>query len=79
MTSKDDKTLGYGPEDENGMSLEPVMSAVKPGEVTEELQEGFNVWSLGALVLCLMATWEALATVVASALTNGGPPCLFYN
>lgn len=79
MTSKDDKPMGYGPGGEDGMPLEPVMSAVKPGEVTEELQEGFNVWSLGALVLCLMATWEALATVVASALTNGGPPCLFYN
>ena len=58
--------------------LEPIASIVKPGE-TEELREGFNVWSLGALLVCLMATWEALATVVASALTNGGPPCLFFN
>lgn len=58
--------------------LEQINSIIKAGE-TEELQEGFNVWSLGALLVCLMATWEALATVVASALTNGGPPCLFYN
>lgn len=79
MTSKDDKSMACGPQDDTEIPLEPVMSAVKPGEITEELQEGFNVWSLGALVLCLMATWEALATVVASALTNGGPPCLFYN
>ncbi|KXT01296.1 hypothetical protein AC578_2709 [Pseudocercospora eumusae] len=58
--------------------LEPISSIVKPGE-TEELRQGFNVWSLGALLVCLMAIWEALATVVASALTNGGPPCLFFN
>ncbi|KAI5364011.1 Putative amino acid/polyamine transporter I [Septoria linicola] len=58
--------------------LEQINSIIKAGE-TEELREGFSVWSLGALLVCLMATWEALATVVASALTNGGPPCLFYN
>jgi hypothetical protein len=27
----------------------------------------------------LMGTWEALTSVVAAALTNGGAPCLFYN
>lgn len=76
MATKDDPKINdYGPE----IALEPVLSAIKPGEITEELREGFNVWSLAALVLCLMATWEALATVVASALTNGGAPCLFYN
>lgn len=68
----------HGPAKESETPLEPFMSAIKPGE-TEELREGFNVWSLGALLVCLMATWEALATVVTSALTNGGPPCLFYN
>ena len=45
----------------------------------QELQRGFSVWSLGALCLCLMATWEALGTVVAAALIAGGAPCLFYN
>jgi hypothetical protein len=44
-----------------------------------ELRHQFSVWSLGSLCLCLMATWEALSTVVATALTNGGAPCLFYN
>jgi choline transport protein len=45
----------------------------------QELRREFSVWSLGALCLTLMATWEALGSVVAAALTNGGPPCLFYN
>lgn len=45
----------------------------------EELRQGFSVWSLGGLCLCLMATWEALSSVVAAALTSGGAPCLFYN
>ncbi|KAF8846923.1 hypothetical protein BDZ45DRAFT_709869 [Acephala macrosclerotiorum] len=44
-----------------------------------ELRKQFNVWSLGSLCLCLMATWEALSTVVATTLINGGAPCLFYN
>ena len=46
---------------------------------TAGLRHNFSVWSLASLCLCLMATWEALATVVAAALTNGGAPCLFYN
>lgn len=45
----------------------------------EELQRQFSVWSLGSLCLCLMATWEALGSVVALALLSGGAPCLFYN
>jgi choline transport protein len=45
----------------------------------QELRRDFSVWSLGSLCLCLMATWEALSSVVAAALTNGGAPCLFYN
>ncbi|KAK5104620.1 hypothetical protein LTS08_002511 [Lithohypha guttulata] len=44
-----------------------------------ELEKKFSVWSLGSLCLCLMATWEALSTVVAQALVSGGAPCLFYN
>ena len=44
-----------------------------------ELRREFSVWSLGSLCLCLMATWEAISSVVTAALTNGGAPCLFYN
>lgn len=44
-----------------------------------ELERSFSVWSLGSLCLCLMATWEALSSVVAQALVSGGAPCLFYN
>jgi hypothetical protein len=45
----------------------------------QELRRGFSIRSLGGLCLCLMATWEALSTVVATALISGGAPCLFYN
>lgn len=45
----------------------------------QELNRGFSVLTLSSLVLCLMATWEALSTVISSALVSGGPPCLFYN
>lgn len=45
----------------------------------QELERRFSLPALGALCLCLMATWEALSTVISSALTSGGPPCLFYN
>lgn len=45
----------------------------------QELVRGFSVLALGSLVMCLMATWEALSTVISSALISGGPPCLFYN
>lgn len=43
-----------------------------------ELRREFSVWSSGSLCLCLMANWEAISSVVAAALTNGGAPCLFY-
>ena len=46
---------------------------------SQELARRFSLPALGALCLCLMATWEALSTVLASALISGGPPCLFYN
>lgn len=42
----------------------------------QELRREFSVWSLGSLCLRLMATWEALSSVVAARLTNGGAPCL---
>jgi hypothetical protein len=45
----------------------------------EEIPREFSVWSLSSLLVCLMATWEALSTVVAQALVSGGAPCLFYN
>lgn len=45
----------------------------------QELRRDFSIWSLGCLCLCLMATWEALSSVVAAALISGGAPCLFYN
>ncbi|KAG9769434.1 Choline transport protein [Exophiala dermatitidis] len=45
----------------------------------QELRREFSLWSLGALCLCLMATWEALSSAVAAALVSGGAPCLFYN
>lgn len=45
----------------------------------QELQRNFSLWSLGSLCVCLMATWEALGSVLALALASGGAPCLFYN
>ncbi|KAJ5211391.1 Amino acid/polyamine transporter I [Penicillium cf. griseofulvum] len=45
----------------------------------QELRRDFSVWSIVCLQISLMATWEALSAVVATALTNGGAPCLFYN
>jgi hypothetical protein len=45
----------------------------------QELQRSFSLPSLVGLCLCLMATWEALSSVIVAALASGGPPCLFYN
>jgi hypothetical protein len=45
----------------------------------QELRRDYSLWSLASLCLCLMATWEALATFIATALTTGGGPCLFFN
>lgn len=64
----------------NGTDVELQAGAVSPlSGHAEELRRDFSVWSLGALLVCLMGTWEALSSVVAQALTNGGAPCLFYN
>jgi len=62
-------------------SGEVTMEKAEPGTVgsVEELPRKFSVWSLGSLLICLMATWEALSSVVAQALISGGAPCLFYN
>ncbi|RBR12048.1 hypothetical protein FVER53590_04393 [Fusarium verticillioides] len=46
---------------------------------TQELRRQYSLFSLCALCVCLMATWEALSSVVATALVSGGAPCLFYN
>ncbi|RGP72014.1 hypothetical protein FLONG3_6913 [Fusarium longipes] len=46
---------------------------------TQELRRQYSLLSLSALCICLMGTWEALSSVVATALINGGAPCLFYN
>lgn len=45
----------------------------------QELRREFSLWSIVCLQISLMATWEALSSVVATALTSGGAPCLFYN
>ena len=62
-------------------SGEVAMEKAEIGTVgyVEELPRKFSVWSLGSLLVCLMATWEALSSVVAQALISGGAPCLFYN
>jgi hypothetical protein len=62
-------------------SEEITMEKAGPGTIgeVEELPREFSVWSLGSLLICLMATWEALSSVVAQALISGGAPCLFYN
>ncbi|KAI1865384.1 uncharacterized protein JN550_008432 [Neoarthrinium moseri] len=46
---------------------------------TQELRREFSLWSMAALCMCLMATWEALSSVLGSAIVAGGAPCLFYN
>ncbi|KAL2068425.1 hypothetical protein VTL71DRAFT_16523 [Oculimacula yallundae] len=40
-------------------------------EANPKLRQQFSKWSLGSLCLCLMATWEALASVVTTALNAG--------
>lgn len=71
---------GYPMVDES--KIQPVtttQSADGPNMDEPELEKSFSIWSLGSLCLCLMATWEALSSVVAQALISGGAPCLFYN
>ncbi|KAF4990282.1 hypothetical protein FDECE_14425 [Fusarium decemcellulare] len=47
--------------------------------ISSQLERSFSLPSLIGLCLCLMATWEASAAVLAQALLSGGAPCLFYN
>jgi hypothetical protein len=64
------------PEHENGLGDERRLAQLGHKEA---LRRSFSLHTLGALCICLMATWEALSTVIATALQSGGPPCLFYN
>lgn len=71
---------GYNMADDS--KIQPVTTAQSSdGHIVDEpaLEKSFSLWSLGSLCLCLMATWEALSSVVAQALISGGAPCLFYN
>lgn len=45
----------------------------------QELGRRFSLPTMISLCICLMATWEAASTVIATALVSGGAPCLFYN
>jgi choline transport protein len=74
------KEKAYPVHDSKDLSMEKAEPVVV-GHVghIDELPVKFSVWSLGALLVCLMATWEALSSVVAQALISGGAPCLFYN
>ncbi|KAH6651539.1 amino acid permease-domain-containing protein [Truncatella angustata] len=55
------------------------VAALRAAGYDQELDRTFSLPAMGCLCLCLMATWEALSTVVSAALVSGGPPCLFYN
>lgn len=72
LDTKDDKVASP----EKPISDEEQLAAL--GHV-QELRREFSLWSIVALQISLMATWEALSSVVSTALTNGGAPCLFYN
>lgn len=61
---------------EKSLSDEEQLTAL--GHV-QELRREFSLWSIVCLQISLMATWEALSSVVTTALTSGGAPCLFYN
>ncbi|KAJ5377118.1 uncharacterized protein N7496_004527 [Penicillium cataractarum] len=74
MTSISDLDTKVAPE--QPISDEEQLAAL--GHV-QELRREFSLWSIVCLQISLMATWEALSSVVATALTNGGAPCLFYN
>lgn len=66
----------YSSEHDNALSDERRLAQLGH---KESLRRSFSLYTLGALCVCLMATWEALSTVIATALASGGPPCLFYN
>ena len=44
----------------------------------QQLRRRFNIWSMLALSLCLLATWEALSTTLIAALLSGGPVSVIY-
>ncbi|WKT40408.1 Amino acid/polyamine transporter I [Fusarium oxysporum f. sp. vasinfectum] len=65
-------------EGDTGVSSDDALRLAQLGH-TQELRRQYSLFSLCALCVCLMATWEALSSVVATALITGGAPCLFYN
>lgn len=69
-------TKSQSPEDKGSVDDGEQLAAL--GHV-QELRREFSIWSIICLQVSLMATWEALSSVAAAALTNGGRPCLFYN
>ncbi|KAF4984987.1 hypothetical protein FDECE_16919 [Fusarium decemcellulare] len=46
---------------------------------SQDLDRRFSLVSAASLCMCLLATWEALSSVISAALESGGAPCLFYN
>jgi hypothetical protein len=64
--------------DNPGKSINDEEQLAALGHV-QELRREFSLWSIVCLQISLMATWEALSSVVTTALTNGGAPCLIYN
>lgn len=72
--------LNQDSKDQKDLELREVNTQISTGGgLVQELPREFSLGSLLCLQLALMATWEALSSVVGTALTNGGPPCLFYN
>ncbi|KAG5744666.1 hypothetical protein H9Q70_012633 [Fusarium xylarioides] len=65
-------------EGNTGVSSDDALRLAQLGH-TQELRRQYSLFSLISLCVCLMATWEALSSVVATALITGGAPCLFYN
>lgn len=46
---------------------------------TQTLERNFSLVSAASMCMCLLATWEAVSSVLSAALISGGAPCLFYN
>lgn len=44
----------------------------------QQLTRRFNIWTMFALSLCLLATWEALSATIISSLLAGGPVSVIY-
>lgn len=84
MAGSQDSEQGAVPDKLQGTMSRPLVAVSDEARLAQlghkqELERGFSPLAVGSLVLCLTATWEALSTVISSALISGGPPCLFYN